>query len=126
MGVHLPLVGRMIMVVRTVLARVGVHFSLSVVLVRMLVLVHMLVRMDVRVLVGVKMGVFVLSFLWGPPQDACAYSIYYLMPSLPKVKRRFHDSRALAFCASLLVASSSASRREKNLFYYSKQRNTIM
>jgi hypothetical protein len=79
---------RVVMVVRTVFARVGVgvRFSLSVVPVRMLVLMHMFVRMDVRMLVRVrrlavlmlvgvhmrvlmrmKVGVFVLSFHLGPP-----------------------------------------------------------
>jgi hypothetical protein len=74
---------RMDMVVRTVLAGMGmsVHFSLALVLVSMLVLVNMFVRVDMCMLVrmrciavrmfmamhmcmlvAVKMGMFVLSF----------------------------------------------------------------
>jgi hypothetical protein len=81
--VHLPLMSRMVVVVRTVLAGMGmsVHFPLVVVLVSMLVLVNMFVRVDMRMLVrmryiavrmfmavhmcmlvAVKMGMFVLSF----------------------------------------------------------------
>jgi hypothetical protein len=83
MVVHLPLMSRMDMIVRTVLAgmSMSVHFPLAVVLVSMLVLVNMFVRVGMRMLVrmrcitvhmfmavymcmlvAVKMGVFVLSF----------------------------------------------------------------
>jgi hypothetical protein len=83
MLVHLPLMGGMVMVVRTVLAGMGMsmHFPLPVVRVSMLVLVNMLVGVGMAVLVrmrymavrmfmavhvcmlvAVKMRVFVFSF----------------------------------------------------------------
>ncbi|MGD0486988.1 MAG: hypothetical protein ABSB94_07330 [Syntrophorhabdales bacterium] len=81
--VHLPLMSEMVVVVRTVLAGMGmsVHRPLAFVRVSMLVLVSMFVRVEMRMLVSmryigvrmfmavhmcmlvaVKMGMFVLSF----------------------------------------------------------------
>jgi hypothetical protein len=83
MVVHLPLMSRMVMVVRTVLAGMGmsVRFPPVVVRVSMLMLMNMFVRVDMRVLVrmryvavrmlvtvrmrmlvAVKMGMFMFSF----------------------------------------------------------------
>jgi hypothetical protein len=56
MLVHFPLMSRMVMVVRTVLTRMGmlVHFPLAPVNVRVFMLVNMLVRVDMRMLVPMR------------------------------------------------------------------------